>query len=216
MSRANFTLTVSTADDTAPPKAVWTSILASLKSVTCYTHWDDAGDGSAFLSDSKWYEAQADLATLTQIYSDLRFSVHVDETSGRQCYFDALDGETDVRLGDMDFPAITLWPTVTAVPPFAEGETPEERINALVDTIDHRVKPTGAQRGAAAVNALAGLNSHADDPATTIEDALSSLRHACRFLGLDFDALDRRAFGAFCHERAAEDAEARKDVPTTE
>lgn len=216
MSRANFTLTVSTAEGEAPEAEVWTSIFAALKSVTCYTYWQDAEDGSAFLSDAKWYETQTDLATLSEMFTGLRFSVHVDETSGRQCYFDALDGETDMRLGDMDFPAITLWPTVAAIPPFADTETPEERINALVDTIDYSVKPTGPQRGAEAVNAMAGLNSHADAPETTIEDALSSLRHACRFLGLDFDALDRRAFGAFCAERAAEDAEARKDQATTE
>lgn len=70
-------------------------------------------------------------------------------------------------------------------------------------------RPVNRARGALIGKALeaAGYEG-SDDWSATVADALSDLRHLCDTHGLDFANCDRLAYGHYCAELHAADAEA--------
>jgi len=66
-------------------------------------------DGVLSLTDAKWYDHRADMRHLSELFPDVKFTLHVTGEDNEQWIVDAYRGQTDQRDGEVVFPQRTLW-----------------------------------------------------------------------------------------------------------
>lgn len=80
----------------------------SLEEIAGYK-WEMWDEAELSLHDAKWYEHAEDMAKLSEAYPDVWFELHVKGEDSEEWVVDALNGLTDTRHGEMQFPPRTLW-----------------------------------------------------------------------------------------------------------
>ena len=85
-----------------------TEIKETLREISGYTGWYYQNDALS-LSETKWYDHEQDMQTLSERFPDVKFEVHCCGEDGQQWMIYALSGKTERCEGEVVFTPRTLW-----------------------------------------------------------------------------------------------------------
>lgn len=101
-----------TAEDADGCQAIATPDLAAKIITTSgygFGTWEISDGEMRSLDSIKWYDHQEHLATVSQAFPSLRFTLFVEGEDGAQAYLYATGGKVERCPGEMVFPARSIW-----------------------------------------------------------------------------------------------------------